>query len=468
MNSPLFLTILDVLQYFFLVYFTILIGIYFLLIAFGSLKVYARHREVEEDFTSIFHPEYLPEISFLMPIFKEEKTVEQTIDDVLNLRYPHKKLLIINDGSSQDIINYLIERYDMIEVPYLCIEKLPCQHIRAIYRSRRCPELFLIDKQHGGKFDGINAAINVCTSPYFIVFDSDTFIDDKGFEALIRPLFSDPKTIAVGASVRISNECEHKQHEISTINYPATYLISMQSIEYLRAFLTRSGWDLFNGNFIVSGAFAVFPRDLIVEVGGFANSVGEDVEIILRLHHIMLQSKQKYKIFYLPDPIAWTMAPETWADLSRQRIRWQRGLFEGLWFHKQMFFNPRYGMKGLFIYPYWVFGEALEPFVEVLGYIYIIISWLVGALYFPFLIYYLILSFGIILLITFYSLLVEEMSFRRYPSVKTLVLLFTSCLVENIGYHQCSLYWRIRGAFSFLWNFRKINKEARRVKESMI
>ncbi len=465
MNEKIVLDFAMWTQPFFLWYFAGINLFYTFLIILGSFKIYFRHKELEEEnFISILQSNSLPTIAFLIPMYNESGTIVDNVKNIRRLSYRYKKILIVNDGSTDDSVNLLIKTFDMVAIPKFYEDVIPCKNLKAIYQSKSHPEMMLLDKEHGGKFDALNAGVNGVNASFFVVVDADTFVDDAGFEALIRPVLINPKTIAVGGSVRIKNGCILDYNRISTSKFPDNYLTSMQGIEYIRVFLTRLGWDYFNGNFIIAGAFSLFPRDLIAKVGGFCDSVGEDVEITIRLHRIMKEKKIKYKLFYIPDPVAWSVGPEKWGTLAKQRTRWHLAILETFYHHKKMLFNPRYGFLGLFVYPFWIFAEVLEPVIEVMGYCYILFCVWTQSLQIPFLIFYLTLSFGLVFLYTFYCLLIEDLSFRKYPSIRSLFLMFVSCLIENIGYHQLSLYWRFKGFYHFIKRLPEIRKESKRIK----
>ena len=452
-------------QYFFLVYFAFINLFYTFLIVLGSIKIYFRRKDLEEDRLSlIFQSNSLPEIAFLIPMYNESYSILENIKNILHLSYRYKKIVIVDDGSSDSSVDILVRAFDMIGIPRLYEEELPSKKVKTIYQSKIYPEVLLLKKEHGGKFDAVNAGVNAIDSPFMIVVDADTFIDDVGFTALIRPLLMDAKTIGVGASVRVKNSCTLDYNSISSIKFPRTYLMSMQGIEYFRSFLARVGWNFFNGNFIIAGAFSVFPRDLIAKAGGFCDSVGEDVEITVRLHRMMKETHTQYKIFYVPDPIAWTIVPEEWNVLANQRSRWHLAVLETLYYHKRVFLNPRYGVLGLFVYPFWLFAEALEPIIEVFGYFYILFCLYRNALHMPFLVFYIALSFGLIFLYTVYCVLIEYLGFQKYPSMRAFFLMFTSCLVENLGYHQLNIYWRIKAFYHFIKKFPKIRKESKKIR----
>ncbi|PIS02237.1 MAG: glycosyl transferase [Chlamydiae bacterium CG10_big_fil_rev_8_21_14_0_10_42_34] len=450
----------------FLAYFSFINLFYTFFLLLGAFKIFKRIKEVkEEDTSAILSSNSLPSILFVMPMYNEAENIVSNIFNLLSISYRYKQIIAVNDGSTDNTYELLQKAFDLIEIPKYYVDELPTQKIKAVYRSKSYPEVIVIDKERGGKFDAINSAVNAAHNPFFVVLDADTFLDSKGFEALIRPILTTPQTIAVGATVRILNGCTIEFNRISTTAFPKDFLPAVQSLEYLRAFLLRQGFDAINGNFIVSGAFSIFPRDLIVQVGGFAPTVGEDVEIITRLHRIMRKSKTPYKIKYLPDPVAWTVAPGHIKGLSKQRINWHFGLLQTIWFHKTICFNPKYTGLGLFGFPFWLFGEALEPCIETLAWIYVFIAWGLGVLNVPFFLMFLAVSFGYTALYTFFSLAIEEFGFRKYPSLRNLIMLVTSNLLENIGYRQITVYWRLRSFCRFFAKFKETRKTSRYIND---
>lgn len=452
----------------FLTYFTMINLVYSILLLFGSLTVYRRKNELSvEDVEYLLHSNSLPEISFIIPSYNEGAHIISTIDNLLNLSYRYKQLILVNDGSTDDTMELLHKKYKLIQIATYYPETLPTKPVRGLYRSDNHPELIVIDKENGKKSDAMNAGLNACLNYYYISVDADTYVDDSYFEALIHPMLISSKMIAMGASVRIRNGCTFSFREITTQHFPQNYITAMQSIEYLRAFLMRQGWDYFGGNFCLSGAFAVYVTDAVKKSGGYAPTVADDLEIILRLNRVLKDSNVDYKIVYIPDPVAWTDGPSTFKELGRQRFLWHRGTMEASWFHKVMFLNPRYGKFGMFVYPFLVFAEILEPLMEVLGYIYIGIGvWL--GLFQPMSI---LLVVFIIWAFTFahstFCLLIEEITFNKYPTIRSFSLLFFYSFIENFGYRQLSLYWRLHGIVGFFQRFREISRDSKTINETV-
>lgn len=453
----------------FLTYFTAVNTVYLILLILGSIKVFKRKKDVYfEDFTNILQSNSLPEISFVVPAFNEEKNILKTVDNLLHLSYRYKQIIIVNDGSSDQTLAILKKHLDLIPIEKYYDEPLATAEVKQVYFSKKNPECLVIDKENGkGKFDAMNAGINATKNPYYIAIDADTIIEDTTFLCLIRPLLTNPELVAVGASIKIRNGCSIGYRDISTATFPQNALPALQNLEYMRSFLERQGWDYLGGNFVLAGAFGIFKRDEIVAIGGYAQTVAEDMEIIIRLHRLLKERGTPYLIMYLPDPVAWTEAPETLKALKRQRIHWHRGLLDCLWFHKKTFCNPRYGIFGYFVYPFWIWGEAIEPVVEVIGILYIIAGSILGVVHIHFILLFLVVTWGFTLLFTALCIMIEEFSFNRYSQFRSICYLFVYNLIENLGYRQMNLIWRVQGCFNFLKNRKSVQKVSRRISSLM-
>lgn len=438
--------------------------VYTVLLVLGSFAVYRRRKEIKiEDFTTILHSSTLPQITFILPVFNEEKNVMPCLSSIFNLSYRYKRIICINDGSTDKTMDVLTKELNLVKIPNFLTEGLGTAEILQVYRSKNYPDVIVIDKCHKGKYDCLNLGVNVCKDPYFIAVDADTFIDDKGFEAIIRPMLSYPETVAVGATVRIKNGCTLDFNRINTKKISFGLWPMFQGLEYLRSFLQRQGWNYLGGNFVIAGAFSIFPTELIKKLGGFVDSVAEDMEIIIRLHHQLRKKKKKYRIFYLSDPVAWTQGPSTYKALSKQRVNWQWGMLESLYCHKSMFLNPRYGFLGFFNFPFWVIGEALEPVFEALGYILLITAWFYGYLNTSFFLMLIAVSFGFMIVYSLVCLLIEELSYKKYVSIKAILMMLFMAAIENFGYRQMMIYWRLKGFIKFFKNFKHTQQESKKI-----
>ena len=451
---------------FFLWYFTGINVFYSVLMIIGAFGIVSRKRELAaDDLTPILNSDSMPEITLVVPMYNESENAIINTYNLLNLSYRYKQIIIVNDGSKDNTLNILQKSFQLIPIPKYFEDKIPTQKTLAVYQSKSHPEIIVVDKEHGGKFDTSNVGINAARTDYFIVIDADTFLDDAGFEALIRPMLTSPETIAIGASVRIVNGCTLDFHRIAVPRFPQNFLPALQGLEYLRSFLLRQGLSSINGIFVISGAFSIFPRDLVIRIGGFADTVSEDMEIVIRMHRFMRDNRLKYKIQYLPDPVAWTTGPASLKELGRQRASWHFGTLQSIWYHKKLFLNPLYGTFGLIAFPFIVLAEALEPVIECIAWLYVILSWFCGALNMPFFFIFMAVSFGYTFLYGIFCMLLEELSFRKYPSLRSLTVIAVSNVIENFGYRQMTIYWRLRGFGRFFKEFKRIRKESKRIQK---
>ncbi|MEC7838719.1 MAG: glycosyltransferase [Chlamydiota bacterium] len=448
----------------FFVYFAVVNILYAILTMLGAYNTYKEYNELRrEDLTKIIKSNSLPEISFVIPAFNESKNILSAVKSLLEISYRKKEIVIVNDGSDDDTLKVLIDYLELETCPVYFEEILASKPIRGVYKSRRYPEIVVVDKENGKRFDAINVGINSCSNPFFITIDADTIIDDEMFEAVIEPIFTHPETIAVGAGVRINNGCEVGYHKILTKDFPKSYLVAMQSLEYLRSFLMRQGWNYTGGNFCIAGAFAVFSREAVIRVGGFAPTFANDLEIVVRLQRYYKQNHLPYHIHYLSEPVAWTKSPKTYKHLAHQRFLWQRGTLESMWFHRAMFFNPDYGGFGCFVLPLAFLGEVFEPVVELLAYFFIAIGYYFGFLSLHAILVIFLISWGCTLIFSLFALIVEECSFRKYRSFSSIIKLCTYAFVENIGYRQMTIYWRVKGFIGFFKRFDEIKQDSKNI-----
>ncbi len=299
----------------------------------------------------------------------------------------------------------------------------------------------------------MNAGINFSHFPYFCSLDGDSVLERDAFLKVMKPILdSDGEVIASSGSIRIANGCDIQDGNILKVGLAREPLVIMQIIEYLRAFLMgRIGLSRHNLLLIVSGAFGVFSKQWVIDAGGYkTNTVGEDMELVVRLHRLIRDKKQKKKIVYVPDPVCWTEVPESTTYLRRQRRRWHRGLFESLWTHRKMTFNPRYGLIGFISFPYFWIVEFLGPIVELLGYIYVVISLFLGGIYLEFAILIFLLSCLYGSLFSMAAVLLEEWSLRKFPKISDLIKLFFYSLTETLWYRPLTVFWRCEGIWQLV------------------
>ena len=410
----------------------------------------------------------VPPISILVPAYNEELTICESVRAMLALRYPEYEVIVVNDGSSDSTLATLTEEFHLYRSARYYETPLDTAPIRGIYESMDPVPLVVVDKENVKmKADALNVGINVARYPLFCAVDADSILESNALIRVAYPFVEDPdrRVLAVGGMIRAVNGCEVHKGRVMKVSLPDSRIAILQTIEYLRAFLfARTGFATFNCLLIVSGAFGLFSRRIVIEVGGFDTGrvgkvLGEDMELIFRLHRWALERKKKYRIESLPDPVCWTEVPESLQSLRSQRIRWQRASIEAALKHKKMICNPRYGLFGTFALPYVVLFDIFGPVVElsgyfitILAYYFGIVSWVVPVLFMAVSVLY-----GTILSI--FAVLFEQITVRRYPTARNLLKLLFYGLVENLGYRQLLTFWRIQ-AFGEILFGKKAKHEA--------
>ncbi|MCB1114991.1 MAG: glycosyltransferase family 2 protein [Chlamydiia bacterium] len=443
--------ILHVFDTFGLIYFFLMNSFFALLIVLSFPQIYRRFVELRiEGMDHLLTSEALPPISVLVPVYNEEKTIKDSIHALIDLAYARKEVIIVNDGSTDSSLETLIKEFEMVEVPQLFPIRVPSKTIKKLYRSNLFSNLLLVDKENGGKGDSLNAGMNFSSLPLFMAMDSDTVIEKDALLRMIRPFITRKNVVAEGGTIRILNGCKVEKGKILETGIPKNHLAGIQVGEYLRAFLYgRLGWNALGGNFIVSGAFGLFDREKVIEIGGYkTDTVGEDFEISVRLLYHFRKKGEKAFIGFVPDPVAWTDVPEDLKTLGMQRERWQRGLIDILWKYRRMVFNPTYGLTGSVAMPYLLFGELLQPLFELLYYLFIIIGLIFGIVPLRFMLLFLGVTMGISFILTISAVAMEMLTFRRYNKFSGILRLFFYAIIENFGYRQCYLFWK-------LWAFKK-------------
>jgi cellulose synthase/poly-beta-1,6-N-acetylglucosamine synthase-like glycosyltransferase len=425
----------------------------FSVVAFFSL-VQHRRRWTSRALDIVMRSPATPAISVIAPAYNEEATIEQSLRSLLLLNYPKFEVVVVNDGSKDKTIQTMVEAFGLMQAPVVYQQPIGTQPVKALYRSLDNPDLVVIDKANGGKADAINAGINAARHPLVCVIDADSILEPEALMRAALPFVESPHTLATGGIIRIVNDCTVESGRVTQIGMPRSWLARFQVVEYLRAFLSgRVAMSAANALLIISGAFGLFRRDAVVEVGGFRHdTIGEDMEIVARLHRRWRDTNRPYRIVFQPDPVCWTEAPESRKILASQRNRWQRGTCQVLSYHLPMLMNPRYGSVGLFAMPYFLIFEALGPIIEASGYIVTAIAVAFGMIdvVFAQLLFLCAVVFGAMISLT--SVLLEEMSFRRYPKVRHLLLLAALGVIENFGYRQLTTWWRLKGVIDFFRN----------------
>lgn len=439
-------------NYFVLFYFLAINGVYLILylISFAEIADYVR-REIFSGFSELFTSNYAPPVSVIVPSYNEEATIADSVRSFLTLHYPLHEVVVVNDGSKDRTLEVLMEEFDLYETDQPVRRQLPMAPLRGVYTSFS-ERLIVVDKENGGKADALNAGICAASYPLVCCLDADIILEEDALLRIARPMIESSEVAAVGGIVRVANGCEFEKGRIIKVKTPRKALPNFQIVEYLRAFIaSRTAWSKLNCLLIISGAFGMFRRRDLIAAGGYTDdTVGEDMELVTRMHRVLLENDRQYKITFVPDPIAWTEVPDTLRVLRQQRDRWHRGLMDTLFRHRKMLFNPRYGAVGLIGMPYFFLFEFLGPVVEVLGYIAFFAGLLLGVLNTEFALAFFLVAVGLGVLLSTAAVFLEELRLEKYPRWWDIVKLTAYGILENFGYRQINTFWRFAAIISFL------------------
>jgi cellulose synthase/poly-beta-1,6-N-acetylglucosamine synthase-like glycosyltransferase len=396
---------------------------------------------------------FAPPISLLVPAHNEEKTIVESVHSFLALDYPSFEVIVINDGSQDGTLAALTAEFQLLRTDMVYVQEVSSKPVRGVFMSEIEPRLLVVDKVAGGsKADATNAGFNAASGPYVCVLDADDILEKDALIRIMVPILSDPKrVVAAGGIVRAVNGSVVKNGQICHVRLPKKTVEIVQVVEYLRAFLVgREGWGHFNMLMIISGAFGVFRRDLVRAVGGYrSKAIGEDFDLVARLHRYLLEQKMDYRISFVPDPVCWTQVPPDWTSLGRQRSRWQKGMIDTLWPNRDMLFRPLYGRIGAIALPnLWVY-ELSAPVIELIGLSSIALAAILGVLSRKFFLIFLLYGFLFATLISIGAVLLEEITYRRYQDWRDVAKLIVFCFLEHFPYRQIHLYWRLRGMWQY-------------------
>ena len=446
--------VLHALSWLALVYFVVLTLTYvvFTLVAWRRLAAYRRAR-LYSPLDELFASPFTPPVSVVMPAYNEEVGIVPSVTSLLDLRYPRHEVIVVNDGSTDGTLERLDEAFDLKPVREALRTRIPTAPVRAAYVSRRRPNLWVLDKENGGKSDALNAGVNAAAHLWVCAVDADAVLEEDALLLVVKPVVDDPElVVATGGIVRIANGCRIESGRIVEFGLPGSHLARFQVLEYFRAFLIgRLAFDSINGVLIISGAFGLFSRPHVEAVGGWAHdTVGEDIELVVRLHRHLRERGEAYRIRFVADPVCWTEAPEQVATLSRQRRRWQRGLGETLSRHRGMMLNPRAGAVGVVTLPYFLVFEFLGGIIELLGIPIVLTAWLLGVLSVSFFLAFLAVSVLMSVLISIAAIMLEEYAVRRHERGRDIARIVGYGLLESFGYRQMTAWFRCRGVIDLI------------------
>ncbi len=402
------------------------------------------------DYREILVSPLAPSISILAPAYNEEATIVDNIRSLLSLHYGNYEVIIINDGSKDATFQRIFDFYQLEKVDFAVNYQLKCKEVVGVYKSKSpsFAKLTVVDKLNGGKSDALNAGINVSANDYILCIDVDCIVEEDAMLKLAKPFLEERyKVIATGGVVRIANSCVVEDGKLIEVKMPTNLWSRFQVLEYIRAFLMgRMAWSKLNGLLLISGAMGLFDKEIVIKAGGYnPDTVGEDMELVVRMRKYMYEIDQRFTVVYIPDPLCWTESPSDLKVLGRQRNRWTRGNMETLWMHKNLFFNPRYGVLGMLSYPYWLFCEWLAPIIEFVGIMLFIIWAFMGRIDWEFSLIIIAMVYFFSLVLSTIAILFEEMTYQQYTKGNDLVKLLLAAFIEPLVYHPFTVYWAIKG-----------------------
>jgi cellulose synthase/poly-beta-1,6-N-acetylglucosamine synthase-like glycosyltransferase len=400
-----------------------------------------------------FATPFYPGIAVVVPAYNEAATIVESVQSILSVNYPEVELVVVNDGSTDDTLERLVDRFDLEAVEADVPVDVPAAEIRGVYRSMADEALLVVDKENGGKADALNAGIWLTEMPLFCAVDSDTILDRDALLDLAAPFLEFPETaVASGGVVRVANDCEIEDGIVQSVSLPKTGLPGLQVMEYLRAFYSgRLGLARINGLILISGAFGLFRTQTVREIGGYRqDTITEDFDIVVRLHRYLVDEGREYTVDFVPEPVAWTEVPTTRRALGRQRRRWYHGMVDTLVTNRRMLFNPTYGRLGMVVLPLFAAAEMFGRLVEGLGYVVLPLAWYLGILNVEFVVVFLLLTTGFGVCLSWFGILSEVWTFNRYDSPWQILRLLWYGVLENFGYRQWKTIVAWRGLIDYL------------------
>ncbi len=445
-------TFISFFNYFCMAFTVLLSVIYIVQMIMSFVKVRKDSKALmSNDYERYMYSDNLLPISLLIPAYNEEENVVQNIKSLMKMDYPNFEIIVVNDGSTDKTHEKIVEAFGLYQIESSQKVSIPTKEVRGVYYNVDYPNLLYIDKENGGKSDALNAGINASSYPLFACLDADSRLEKDALLKLSIEFNKYKNSIVAGGIVRIANGSVIRDGEFKGFSMPKKIIERFQIVEYYRSFLSgRVSWGLSNSMLIVSGAFGVFQKQAVIEVGGYkTNTIGEDMEIVVRLHSYMRKNKRKYKIIFCEDAVCWTQGPMSLKDIRGQRRRWQIGLLDTLISHKNLLFNPRYGMVGMVAVPYnWMF-ELLGAVIEVLGYFIIPFSLIMGELNVFFFVIYFLLATLLGIMLSIGSLILEQYTKKSAMTAKQYILISVYAILENFGYRQLITLFRVEGIFKY-------------------
>lgn len=442
----------DILTYAMFAYSAIMLSFYIFIgfYSMGATKTYLSKNSFT-DYRLLATSPYAPSVSILAPAYNEGATIIENVRSLLAIYYSNIEVIILNDGSKDDTLQKLIEAYDLEKINFFVRYQIKTKEVRGVYKSKNpvYKKLVVVDKVNGGKADALNVGINIASKDYIVCIDVDCVLEQDALLKMVKPFMEETnaKVIATGGVVRIANSCIIEDGKLVKVHLPKDYLPRVQTLEYIRAFLLgRMAWARMNGLMLISGAFGAFDKEIVIKCGGYDhNTVGEDMELVVRMRRYMEERNLKYRVAYIPDPLCWTEAPTSATILRRQRNRWTRGTYETLKIHRIMFFNKKYHILGMLSYPYWFFFEMCAPLIEFIGFVFFIFQASFGLIEWNFFVAFFCSIISFSYLYSAFSVFMEAITYNQYKRKTEVMKLLLTALTEPFIFHPFVVWAAIEG-----------------------
>ena len=458
-----------------------LLGLYALLAILSYIGIRRfQKNNTYVDYTKILQSPFAPGISIIAPAFNEGITIIQNVRSLLTLNYPRYEVIIINDGSTDDTLEKLVNEFELIEVDFAYNPRIQTQLVKRIFKSQNSAydKLLVVDKVNGKcKADGANVGINASVFDYFLCTDVDCIIEKDTLLKMIKPFIDEQnstikligkpceecgfqhivedhqKVIATGATLRVANSCEIDEGVITRIRPPKKLIPRFQELEYIRSYvLGKMGWSMINCVPNISGGLGLFDKDIAIKAGGYDHkSFAEDMDIMTRMCTYMIDNGKKYAVRYIPTTQCWTEGPPNLKIFSRQRTRWGRGLAQIMKIHKKVILNPKYGRLGLVVFPYNLFFEFLAPIIEFTGILYYIYIIITGQINWQYALVLLLFVYVYSVMISTFAILWDQLTYRYYKTWKEVIGLSLMAFLEPFIYHPLIVFFALRGYVFFLF-----------------
>lgn len=385
-----------------------------------------------------------PPVSIIVPAHNEEVTIVSTLLSLLKLDYECFEIIVVDDGSEDETSKRVTEAFGLLPIDIEIEKTIPCQQEMFVRGGTAKGagdndiKIMLIWKVCGRKADALNMGVNAASFDYFVCVDADSVLQSDALEKIVQPVVHDDNVVAVGGWVCPGNDLVFVDGRAREYHLPRCMLACMQVFEYARSFLSlRILLDRLDNSLIISGAFGLFRKDVVIATGGYdVKTVGEDMDMVVRLHKHCLANRIPYSVRYAINAVCWTQVPERISELYGQRRRWTCGLVQCMRKYHRLTSGYEADAVGLdAAYGYFLFYELLQPFVEMVGVVVVVLDLYANTLNFA---YALAMVLGYVMISLSFSLFIFFSHLRMFgykPMIADKLKAIVACIVESSVMH---------------------------------